>query len=164
MKRCRARRPRFRWAVWACRRTWWARCSSFVRMRPITSPGTPWSSTAGGCFSDLHLAGAAGLAAGPAPASLADDVRPPGDRLEPGAALCSAAGNRHASSDRFRARGRAFRAAARDVERDAALFGIFQDRRPRFPMSSLGLLVAASAMAATGFVTTEAQMVALVLV
>ncbi len=44
------------------------------------------------------------------------------------------------------------------------LFGIFQDRRPRFPMSSLGLLVAGSAMAATGFVTTYAQMVALVLV
>src|SRR5947209_11357820 len=44
------------------------------------------------------------------------------------------------------------------------LFGIFQDRRPRFPMSSLGLLVAGSAMAATGFVTTYAQMVALLLV
>jgi FSR family fosmidomycin resistance protein-like MFS transporter len=44
------------------------------------------------------------------------------------------------------------------------LFGVVQDRRPRFPMSSLGLLVAGSALAATGFVTTYPQMVALVLI
>jgi FSR family fosmidomycin resistance protein-like MFS transporter len=44
------------------------------------------------------------------------------------------------------------------------LFGVVQDRRPGFPMSSLGLLVAGSAMAATGFATTYPQMVALVLV
>jgi FSR family fosmidomycin resistance protein-like MFS transporter len=43
------------------------------------------------------------------------------------------------------------------------LFGLVQDRRPSFPMSSLGLLVAGSAMAATGFVTTYPQMIALVL-
>jgi len=44
------------------------------------------------------------------------------------------------------------------------LFGLLQDRRPAFPTASLGLLVAGSAMAATGFATTFAQMVALVIV
>jgi MFS transporter, FSR family, fosmidomycin resistance protein len=43
-------------------------------------------------------------------------------------------------------------------------FGFIQDRRPLFPLSSLGLLVAGSAMAATGFVTTYLQMVGLVVV
>src|SRR5919201_3886612 len=44
------------------------------------------------------------------------------------------------------------------------LFGLLQDRRPGLPISSLGLLVAGSAMAATGFVTEYAWMVALVIV
>jgi FSR family fosmidomycin resistance protein-like MFS transporter len=44
------------------------------------------------------------------------------------------------------------------------MFGILQDRLPRFPTASVGLLVAGSAMAATGFVTSYAQMVAFVLV
>ena len=44
------------------------------------------------------------------------------------------------------------------------VFGFLQDRRPLFPMASLGLLLAGAAMAATGFVTTYAQMVVLVLI
>jgi FSR family fosmidomycin resistance protein-like MFS transporter len=44
------------------------------------------------------------------------------------------------------------------------LFGLVQDWRPGFPMASLGLLVAGSAMAATGFVAAFAQMLALVIV
>lgn len=43
-------------------------------------------------------------------------------------------------------------------------FGVLQDRRPEFPLASLGLLVAGVAMAATGFTATYAQMVALVIV
>ena len=44
------------------------------------------------------------------------------------------------------------------------LFGLLQDRRPAFPIASVGLVVAGAAMAATGFATTYAQMVAIVLV
>jgi MFS transporter, FSR family, fosmidomycin resistance protein len=44
------------------------------------------------------------------------------------------------------------------------LFGLVQDRRPAFPLASLGLLVAGSAMAATGFAATFAQMLALVVI
>lgn len=44
------------------------------------------------------------------------------------------------------------------------LFGLVQDRRPRFPLASAGLLVAGSAMAATGFVATFGQMLALVVI
>lgn len=44
------------------------------------------------------------------------------------------------------------------------LFGLVQDRRPGLPVASAGLVVAGAAMAATGFATTYAQMVALVLV
>ena len=44
------------------------------------------------------------------------------------------------------------------------LFGLVQDRRPGFPMSSLGLLVAGLAMAATGFASTFVQTLSLVLI
>jgi FSR family fosmidomycin resistance protein-like MFS transporter len=44
------------------------------------------------------------------------------------------------------------------------LFGFVQDRRPRFRMSSIGLLVAGSAMSLTGLVTSYGQMILLVLV
>jgi FSR family fosmidomycin resistance protein-like MFS transporter len=44
------------------------------------------------------------------------------------------------------------------------LFGYVQDRHPLFPMSSLGLLLAGLAMGLTGFVTSYAQMVALVVI
>jgi FSR family fosmidomycin resistance protein-like MFS transporter len=44
------------------------------------------------------------------------------------------------------------------------LFGYVQDRRPTFPMSSLGLLIAGLAMGLTGFATSYAQMIGLVLV
>ncbi len=44
------------------------------------------------------------------------------------------------------------------------LFGFVQDRHALLPLSSLGLLVAGGAMAATGFTSSYAQMVALVLV
>ena len=44
------------------------------------------------------------------------------------------------------------------------LFGFAQDRRPLFPMSSIGLVVAGLAMGLTGFVTTYAQMIGLVLI
>lgn len=44
------------------------------------------------------------------------------------------------------------------------LFGFVQDRSPRFPMASLGLLVAGSAMSLTGFVTEYSQMIALMLI
>ena len=44
------------------------------------------------------------------------------------------------------------------------VFGFLQDRRPLFPMSSLGLMIAGTAMALTGFVTTYEQMVLLVVV
>ena len=44
------------------------------------------------------------------------------------------------------------------------LFGYVQDRRPAFPMSSLGLLVAGLAMGLTGFAADYAQMIGLVLV
>jgi len=44
------------------------------------------------------------------------------------------------------------------------LFGVLQDRRPRFPIASVGLLVAGGAMAATGFTTSYEQIFALVLV
>jgi FSR family fosmidomycin resistance protein-like MFS transporter len=43
-------------------------------------------------------------------------------------------------------------------------FGYFQDRYPRFPLSSIGLLVAGLGMGLTGFVTNYAQMVGLVLI
>jgi MFS transporter, FSR family, fosmidomycin resistance protein len=43
------------------------------------------------------------------------------------------------------------------------LFGLLQDRRPSLPTASVGLLVAGAAMAATGFATTYAQMVGLML-
>ena len=42
------------------------------------------------------------------------------------------------------------------------LFGFVQDRRPAFPLASLGLLLAGSAMAATGFASTFAQTLGLV--
>jgi MFS transporter, FSR family, fosmidomycin resistance protein len=42
------------------------------------------------------------------------------------------------------------------------LFGFVHDRRPMFPMSSAGLLLAGLAMGLTGFATSYAQMVALV--
>lgn len=42
------------------------------------------------------------------------------------------------------------------------LFGYWQDRHPTFPMSGVGLLIAGLAMGLTGFVTSYAQMVALV--
>ncbi len=44
------------------------------------------------------------------------------------------------------------------------VFGFWQDRHPLFPMSGVGLLVAGLAMGLTGFVTTYAQMVALMVV
>jgi FSR family fosmidomycin resistance protein-like MFS transporter len=44
------------------------------------------------------------------------------------------------------------------------LFGLVQDRRPGFPLASAGLLVAGSAMAATGFVATFGQTLALVVI
>ncbi len=44
------------------------------------------------------------------------------------------------------------------------LFGLVQDRRPGFPVASLGLLVAGTAMAATGFASTFIQTLALVIV
>ena len=44
------------------------------------------------------------------------------------------------------------------------VFGLVQDRRPLFPMASLGLVVAGAAMSATGFATTYVEMVALVIV
>jgi len=44
------------------------------------------------------------------------------------------------------------------------LFGLVQDRRPGFPLASVGLLVAGSAMAATGFITTFVQMLVLVVI
>jgi FSR family fosmidomycin resistance protein-like MFS transporter len=44
------------------------------------------------------------------------------------------------------------------------LFGFAQDKSPLFPMSSLGLLIAGLAMGLTGFVTSYAQMIGLVLV
>ena len=44
------------------------------------------------------------------------------------------------------------------------LFGYVQDRRPLFPMSSVGLLIAGLAMGLTGFVTNYAQMVGLVFI
>lgn len=44
------------------------------------------------------------------------------------------------------------------------LFGIVQDRRPRLPIASAGLLLAGGAMAATGFTTTYEQMLALVVI
>lgn len=44
------------------------------------------------------------------------------------------------------------------------LFGLWQDRHPLFPMSSIGLLVAGLAMGLTGFVTTYVQMIALVFI
>ena len=44
------------------------------------------------------------------------------------------------------------------------LFGFHQDRRPSFPMSSLGLLVAGGAMGLTGFTTSYWQMIALVVI
>lgn len=43
-------------------------------------------------------------------------------------------------------------------------FGFLQDRRPLFPLSALGLLVAGTAMALTGFVTSYAAMLVLVVV
>jgi FSR family fosmidomycin resistance protein-like MFS transporter len=43
-------------------------------------------------------------------------------------------------------------------------FGVLQDRRPRFRLTSAGLLVAGLAMAATGFVASYVQMVFLVVV
>lgn len=44
------------------------------------------------------------------------------------------------------------------------LFGFVQDKRPTFPMSSLGLLVAGLAMGLTGFATSYVQMIGLVIV
>ena len=44
------------------------------------------------------------------------------------------------------------------------LFGLWQDRHPLFPMSSIGLLVAGLAMGLTGFVTTYVDMIALVFI
>lgn len=44
------------------------------------------------------------------------------------------------------------------------LFGLVQDRRPRLPIASAGLLVAGGAMAASGFTTTYEQMLALVVI
>jgi len=44
------------------------------------------------------------------------------------------------------------------------LFGLWQDRHPLFPMSSIGLLVAGLAMGLTGFVTTYVHMIALVFI
>lgn len=44
------------------------------------------------------------------------------------------------------------------------LFGFVQDKRPLFPTSSLGLLIAGLAMGLTGFVTSYMQMIWLVLV
>ncbi|HEY6118044.1 MAG TPA: MFS transporter, partial [Candidatus Dormibacteraeota bacterium] len=44
------------------------------------------------------------------------------------------------------------------------VFGVIQDRRPRLPLASAGLLVAGSAMAATGFASTYAQTALLVFV
>jgi MFS transporter, FSR family, fosmidomycin resistance protein len=44
------------------------------------------------------------------------------------------------------------------------LFGFVQDKRPTFPMSSLGLLVAGFAMGLTGFATSYVQMIGLVIV
>lgn len=44
------------------------------------------------------------------------------------------------------------------------LFGLAQDRRPGFPLASIGLLVAGAAMAATGFAATFGQTLALVIV
>jgi MFS transporter, FSR family, fosmidomycin resistance protein len=44
------------------------------------------------------------------------------------------------------------------------LFGFLQDRRPLFPLSSIGLVVAGLAMGLTGFVTTYAQMIGLVVI
>ena len=44
------------------------------------------------------------------------------------------------------------------------IFGFVQDRKPLFQMSSLGLLLAGLAMGLTGFVTSYAQMIGLVLV
>ena len=43
-------------------------------------------------------------------------------------------------------------------------FGLIQDRRPRLPLSSAGLLIAGLAMGLTGFVTSYLQMIVLVLV
>ena len=43
-------------------------------------------------------------------------------------------------------------------------FGLLQDRRPLLPLSSIGLVLAGLAMALTGFVTSYAEMIALVLV
>jgi MFS transporter, FSR family, fosmidomycin resistance protein len=44
------------------------------------------------------------------------------------------------------------------------VFGLVQDRRPGFPLASIGLLVAGSTMAATGFAATFAQMLPLVVI
>jgi MFS transporter, FSR family, fosmidomycin resistance protein len=44
------------------------------------------------------------------------------------------------------------------------VFGVIQDRRPRLPLASAGLLVAGSAMAATGFAGSYAQTALLVFV
>ena len=44
------------------------------------------------------------------------------------------------------------------------VFGFMQDRRPLLPLSAIGLLVAGTAMALTGFVTTYALMLVLVVV
>lgn len=43
-------------------------------------------------------------------------------------------------------------------------FGLVQDRHPRLPLSSAGLLLAGLAMGMTGFVTTYLQMIALVVI
>jgi len=42
------------------------------------------------------------------------------------------------------------------------LFGFLHDRRPMFPMSSVGLLLAGLAMGLTGFATNYSEMIALV--
>jgi len=44
------------------------------------------------------------------------------------------------------------------------LFGLAQDRKPAFPLASVGLLVAGGAMAATGFASTFVQTLALVVI
>jgi len=43
------------------------------------------------------------------------------------------------------------------------VFGVIHDRRPNFPMASVGLILAGLAMGLTGFAGTYAQMIALVL-
>src|SRR5205823_9601027 len=101
-------------------RTWSVLSFSCARTRRITSPATPLSSTAGGCFSDVHHLDARRQPARVSAQALADDVRSCGDRWKPGAHLCTGAGHRLASSDRPRACGSARHPLADDLEHHAA--------------------------------------------